>query len=72
MTTATAQTYAREGQDLGDLRSRTADADRAGRVERGELPSYQADVLERMGELAMSGRLAESKAMHRREFEGAR
>lgn len=69
MTTATAQTYSRTGLDLGDLRNRESAAARAGAVARGELPSYTAAVLERMGELVEAGFYSEARAMHRREFE---
>jgi hypothetical protein len=69
MTTTAAQTYSREGAELGDLRSTNSAAAREGAMQRGELPSYTAAVLERMGELVLAGFYAEARAMHRREFE---
>jgi len=68
MTTSQAQTYSREGLDLGNIRANTVAAERIGRVERGELPSYTAAVLERMGELVIAGYYREARAIHEREF----
>jgi len=61
-----------QNEELGDLRRNTSDQARCGAVARGELPSYTAAVLERMGELVEAGYYAEARAMHRREIEGAR
>jgi hypothetical protein len=65
----TTDTLRRDTKDASNELRHTAECARAGAVARGELPSVQADALERMADLARAGRLAESKAMHRREFE---
>lgn len=68
--TMTTETLRRDTKSMDAERRTTAAADRAGRVERGELPSYQAAVLERMGELVIAGYYREARAMHLREFAG--
>lgn len=60
MTTDTHRTYVQH-DELGDLRRRLNDAARAGAVARGELPSLADAALERAGEMALAGRLAESR-----------
>lgn len=66
MTTTTSR---RNTQSFIAERNATNDARQAGAVERGELASYTLAVLERMGELVLSGYYSEARAMHRREIE---
>ena len=64
----TTTTNRRDTQDFTAERNATNDARQAGAVERGELANYEAAVLERAGELAQAGYLAESRALVEREL----
>jgi len=68
MTTNQHRNYTKH-EELGDLRRNTAQAAAEGELSRAERAAYVEAVLERMGELVVSGYYAEARAMHRREFE---
>ena len=65
----TTETLRRDTKSTDAERRHTADMARLGEIERGERMSGEADALERMAELFLGGRYADSRAMHRREFE---
>lgn len=69
MTNTAAQTAAREGRELGDLRTRWSDAVRSGELARGERPSFTEAALDRMGELVLAGDYRTARIIHLREFQ---
>lgn len=64
----TTETLRRDTKSTDAERRSTADARAAGAVERGEVPNHFHAVLERAGDLALAGYLAESRALIAREL----
>ena len=58
----TTDAHRRETKNFTAERNTTNDARQAGAMDRGELASWQQAVLERAADLALAGRLAESRA----------